>query len=108
MIGTPLVVLDACVLTRKDTPARKPSLPAGSPLHTAPVREQIYGTITTGAREKANFRPSSSTTLTWHVYRPGASFASAVWNWNGAICGRALGVSVTRTGSDSEIFVFPR
>ena len=37
-----------------------------------------YGTITTGAREKANFRPSSSTTLTWQTYLPGFNFANAV------------------------------
>ncbi len=36
----------------------------------------FYGIIRIEALRKANFRPSSSTTLTWQMYSPGTNFAN--------------------------------
>ena len=60
--------------------------PVQQPHHAVALTS--YWVMTSCARGKANLRPTSSTTLIWQVYSPGARSFSGIWNFTGTASGR--------------------
>src|SRR3954462_11662363 len=66
-------------------------------------RCEAYCTII-AVRGNANFRPTSSTTLIWQIYRPGATAWSGTCNCTGTALGRVVARSVADTGPALKVF----
>src|SRR5271157_741341 len=73
-----------------------------------PSSGRCYGTSTIGARQNANFCAVGSSTLTWHVYRPGCSLAMGTLNLTGSALEVLFRPSVTCSGAVSKAFTLPR
>src|SRR5579871_6072152 len=69
---------------------------------TVAPRPRIYGISMTGACQKFAFWLVGSRTVTWQVYGPAGSFASARLNFSGVVFKRLLSDSFTCMGGVSN------